>query len=201
MIRKEFVTQLRSIDEKNRTLTLVASTEAVDRYGDIIRVKGWKLDNYLKNPVFLWQHGSSDPPIGRSVRVWTESSPAALVHDVKFAGKEEYPFADTIYKLYKGGYLRATSVGFMPLEEPEAITDESGRMTGQEFSSQELLELSAVTVPANPEALGRAATDAAVESILRELFEVPRDENIEQLMRDLDDIGAPVATLARAFCK
>ncbi len=131
--RKQFRplnTHVRAIDEQNRVLTLVASTEAVDRYGDIIRVKGWKLDNYKKNPVFLWGHRSGDPPIGKTVRIWTETNPPALVHDIQFATKEVYPFADTIYKLYKGGFLRATSVGFMPLEAPKPLMDaDTGRVS------------------------------------------------------------------------
>ena len=36
--------EIRSIDENNRTIDFVASTEAVDRYGDILRVKGFQLD-------------------------------------------------------------------------------------------------------------------------------------------------------------
>ena len=50
---KAFTPEIRGIDEANRTIEFVASTEAVDRYGDVIRVAGWKLDAYKKNPVFL----------------------------------------------------------------------------------------------------------------------------------------------------
>jgi len=198
MITKQFITKLRSIDEKNRILTLVASTEAVDRYGDIIRVKGWKLANYMKNPVFLWGHRSSDPPIGRSVRVWTETNPPALVHDIQFATKDVYPFADTIYKLYKGKFLNATSVGFMPLSEPTPAYDEEGNLTGgQEFTNQELLELSAVSIPANPEALGRALDSERLNAILAELFEVPRDEKVERFLRDLDEGASSLSPLLK----
>jgi len=152
-----FATQIRSLDEKRRTITFVASTEAVDRYGDVIRVKGWKLDNYRKNGVFLWSHRSSDPPIGKTVEIHTETNPPALVQTVEFASKAVYPWAETVWQLYKGGFLKAVSVGFLPLEEPKPRIDEkSGGFLGYEFTSQELLELSAVSVPANPEALGRA---------------------------------------------
>ncbi len=69
---------------------------------------------------------------------------------LQFATAEEYPFADTIYKLYKGGYLRAFSVGFDPVESK----DLGG--WAQEYLKQELYEVSCVTVPANPEALMKA---------------------------------------------
>ena len=52
-------------------MTFVASTEEVDRHGDVVSVAGWKLDAYRKNPVFLWAHDYARPAIGRSTQVWT----------------------------------------------------------------------------------------------------------------------------------
>lgn len=171
---RAFNSQLRSIDEKARTIEFVASTEATDRYGDVIRVAGWKYDNYLKNPIFLWGHRSGDPPIGRTIDLRIESNPPALVQKVQFADKETYPFADTIFQLYKKGFMRAVSVGFMPLEEPKCIQDEDGRMTGYEFLSQDLLELSAVPIPANQEALARSfVPDADVRKVFRNEEDAP----------------------------
>lgn len=148
-------TQIRSINDAERTIEFVASTEAVDRYGDVIRTTGWQLDNYKKNPVFLWGHRSGDPPIGKTVAIGIEENPPALVQKVQFAGKDVYPFADTIYRLYKGGFLNATSVGFLPLSTRRLLDENGDETDGTEFMKQELLELSAVPVPANPEALGR----------------------------------------------
>lgn len=152
------VPEVRSFDDATRTIIFVASSEAEDRYGDIIRVKGWKTDNYMKNPVFLWGHRSGDPPIGKCVELHMEGgSKPALVQKIEFASKDVYPFADTIYQLYKGKFMNAVSVGFMPLERPKPIMDKDGEETGgYEFSNQELMELSAVPIPANAEALQRA---------------------------------------------
>jgi uncharacterized protein len=112
----------------------------------------WKLDNYRKNPVFLWAHKSGEPPIGRTIDVHVETAPVpALIQHVEFADAATYKFADTVFHLYKGGYMRAVSVGFMPLAAPTRITGSEGNATGgYEFTSQELLELSAVSLPANP---------------------------------------------------
>jgi hypothetical protein len=54
------------------------------------------------------------------------------------------------------GYLSATSVGFRPIKwdfssDPER--DGGGWMPGIDFDQQELVELSIVAVPSNPEAL------------------------------------------------
>lgn len=154
--------------EKTRTLTFKASDESTDRYGDIVRVKGWKLDAYQKNPVVLWSHRSGDPPIARATRTAVEGD--ALVIDAQFAAKETYPFADTIFSLYKGGFLKAVSVGFLPLEDPKPITDENGRVTGMEFSNQELLELSCVSVPANSNALLQAVGKGIINSEQARIF-------------------------------
>ncbi len=132
----------------DRTLEFIGSSETRDRMGDIVRADGWQLENYMKNPVFLWAHQYDQPPIGKATRVWVENR--QLKFDIQFATRDEYEFADTIYRLYKGGYLRATSVGFKPTEYRD-IKDESGY--GTEFIKQELLELSACPVPANPDAL------------------------------------------------
>lgn len=151
-------TTLRSLDEAARTIEFTSSTEGSDRMGDVIRVAGWDLANFEKNPVFLFSHRSEDPPIGRILGSKKElGKNAALVQTAQFATKDIYPFADTIFKLYKAGFMNAVSVGFMPKSYQPIISpdDEGGKFLGYEFLEQELFELSAVPVPANPEALGR----------------------------------------------
>jgi HK97 family phage prohead protease len=161
--RAAFVPEVRAIDEAKRTITFVASTEAVDRYGDIVRVKGWQTKNYERNPVFLWGHKASEPPIGRTLSVRKEANPPALVQTVEFADAKTYPFAETVFQLYKQGFMKAVSVGFRPLETPKRILDDDNQWTGgYEFTSQELLELSAVPIPANPEAVARAIDSGIV---------------------------------------
>jgi HK97 family phage prohead protease len=164
MRKSAVVPEVRSISEEARTIEFVSSTEGVDRYGDIIRVKGWDTAAYMKNPVFLWGHQSSQPPIGKTISLKKETGARpALIQTVQFATKDEYPFADTVFNLYKGGYMKAVSVGFKPLEAPKLIKDtDTGEFTGYEFTKQELLELSAVPIPANPEAVARAIGDGVI---------------------------------------
>lgn len=138
--------------EEDRTLEFIGSTGHVDRYGDIIEPGGWDLKNYKKNPVFLFGHDYRQPPVGKAVKVWVDGN--ALKFHIKFADAETYAFADTIYRLYQGGFMRATSVGFADKErEPIIDKKNEGQQTGWRFLKQELYELSAVPVPANPNAL------------------------------------------------
>jgi Caudovirus prohead serine protease len=158
---RAFQSRINTVDDTNRTIEFAASTETPDRYGDVIRVDGWQLDNFQKNPVFLWAHRSEDPPIGRIISATKDmSGTPTLVETVQFASPDVYPFADTVYKLYKAGFMNAVSVGFLPLQYEPLMTrpeDEESApfQSGWDYTTVEQLELSAVPVPANPEALGR----------------------------------------------
>src|SRR3990167_9023558 len=55
---------------EERVLRFKISTEAKGRDGDIIRLSGWDLKRYKKNPVVLWAHDSYAFPIARSLKTW-----------------------------------------------------------------------------------------------------------------------------------
>lgn len=133
-------------DQTSRTVRYVLSTASSDRVSDTIAADGWDLKNYLKNPVLLWGHDKKLPPIGKAISIGVVGQQLEGVYE--FASADVSPFADTIYKLVIGGFCPAGSVGFMPTE----WSYDEGR-GGYNFLKQELLEFSAVTVPANPEAL------------------------------------------------
>lgn len=150
----------------------VASDETVDRYGDVVRVNGWELANYKRNPIVLFQHQSSNP-VGIATKVWIEGK--ALMSRIKLANEGTSPFIDTLRKLLQQKIVRAVSVGFAPTSEPKYIRDESNdRITGMEFVGQELLEISLVSVPANPSALSLAKSLKIPEMHLQRVFAAPR---------------------------
>lgn len=134
----------------SRQLTFIASDETVDRYGDIVRADGWQLDNFRKNPVILWGHDHYALPIGKALDIDVKDK--ALTSLVEFAPVEVNPFAEQAYQAYRGGFLSAVSVGFMALEW-EWVDAKDPENLGIVFVKSELLEFSAVTVPANPSAL------------------------------------------------
>lgn len=100
----------------------------------------------------LWcclRHDANSPPIARAVRVFSDGN--RLVGDIEFAPPEVNEFADSIYKLVAAGYLKAGSVGFLPLEW--SFAEDKNRPFGIDFKRQELLEFSICPVPALPSAL------------------------------------------------
>jgi len=157
-----------SESEEERVLNFRISTETVDSYDDVIKADGWDLKRFLKNPVVLWAHDHRQPPIGKALSVGVEDTD--LVASAKFADAETYAFADTIFRLLKQGYLRATSVGFFP---KEWTYDEERH--GYNFIEQELFEFSVVPVPANPDALTMAVSDGIDCAPLKEWAEKTLD--------------------------
>lgn len=156
--------EVRGTSDDSRIRRFVGSTAMRDRCGDEIQVEAWDVKSYLKNPVFLWAHSYGELPLGKAVSV--ERTDKALVFDIEFAPGDANPTADQVLKLYDGGFLRAVSVGFRSKasewidrnEEDEAkrAKKEPDAPVGRRFTKVELLELSAVPVPANSEALMQA---------------------------------------------
>jgi len=101
LIRKVVSCEVKEVSD--RVLEFIGSTETVDRDGEVIRASGWDIKNFKKNPVFMWAHRYDQPPIGKAQKVWVDDN--KLKFQIEFADRDIYEFADTIYKLYKGGFL------------------------------------------------------------------------------------------------
>ncbi|QKD04265.1 HK97 family phage prohead protease [Mesorhizobium loti] len=142
----------------SRKVRYVLSDGSVDRMSDTINPNGWQLDEIRRNPVVLFGHKSDEPPIGKLSGLQVVGG--KLIGDVEFADAETYAFADTIFRLVKGGYLRAGSVGFVPIEWK--FTTDQSRKGGVDFLKQQLLEFSVTPVPANPNALSDARSKGLI---------------------------------------
>ncbi len=178
IVRKVYNFEVKQVED--RVLRFTGSTETEDRDGEVLKVSGWDMENYKKNPVFMWAHDYSQPPIGKAVNV--RKRQGNLIFDIEFAGKDTYEFADTIYKLYQGGFLRATSVGFMP-GHGGIIEGDGIKTPRRTYTKQELLELSAVPVPSNPDALRNAADKIGVSvKSLKGIFEDTKEDDEDRII-------------------
>lgn len=140
------------VEGSDRTKRFVFSDATIDHAGDSIDPKGWDLGVFNANPVALWAHDSFSPPIGRAANVTVRNK--KLVGDIEFATADVSEFADSIYRLVDGGFLKAVSVGFKP--KKWAFTNDKERPYGIDFQEQILLEISVCSVPCNPAALSEA---------------------------------------------
>jgi len=145
-------------DLGDRSVQFTISKEVIDRDGDILRANGVDFSNYMKNPVFLSFHNSREFPLGKVTKFWVEGNEVKAV--VYFPTLEELSsdmnnvsekakLVDFTYNCYKMGMLNAVSVGFIPLEWTET-------KDGYDITKWELLEFSAVAVPANQDAIAEA---------------------------------------------
>jgi len=130
---------LRALHERADTdngtgpIRFVASTEGVKRDGMDLRMDAWDLDNYRKNPVVLWSHDywGTHLPVGRAeVNVEGKNLIASVVFD------PDDEFARQIERKYRNGFLNTVSVGWNTHDD-----------------RNELLDISAVPVPGDPDAL------------------------------------------------
>ena len=167
-------------------LDFISSTATLDRYHEIIEPAGWHLDSYRRNPVFQNAHNYGDilftlgkaliteiRPIAREAPNKLSTSNAqpstALYQRIQFA-TDVNPIARIAYGLYKGTFLNAVSVGFVPIrwEDGASSTAPASDRVAQASQSrrryleQELLEVSAVAIPANPDALALGLKSGAV---------------------------------------
>ena len=145
-------------DLGDRSVQFTISKEVVDRDGDILRASGVDFTNYMKNPVFLSFHNSREFPLGKVTKFWVEgNSVKAIVYFPPIEelstnpeqASEKAKLVDFTYHCYKTGMLNAVSVGFIPLEWVETEN-------GFDIQKWELLEFSAVAVPANQDAIAEA---------------------------------------------
>jgi HK97 family phage prohead protease len=174
----------------SRTATFVFSDESVDRYGDVIFARGWDLANFNANPVALFGHdsGSVENVIGKAKNVRVEGS--RLIGDIEFMGADVNPNAEAVYQMVKGGFLKTVSVGFQPIEWE--LAKDKNRPQGVNFKKQELLEISIVPIPANPNALVQAkAAGIAIERL--GLNAEPVDDSIDVMLAITKMLGTGTA--------
>ena len=122
----------------------LASTNAVDRAGDVINHDAWikknGLENYKTNPIVLFNH-DYNKPIGRA------TSLEVTENGLEFGAKISKSSGE-IKDLIKDGVLGAFSVGFRVKD-----ADYNKETDGYTIKDAELFEVSVVSVPCNQGAI------------------------------------------------
>ena len=120
-----------------------ASTNALDRAGDIIEPTAWAkggLDSFKNNPIILFNH-NHDRPIGRAKEIGGSEKGLDITARISKAAGE-------VTNLIKDGVLGAFSVGFKVKD-----ADYMKETDGYRIKDAELFEVSVVTVPCNQDAV------------------------------------------------
>ena len=157
----------RAVGTENGITTVVASTDDVHRYEDV-DAQHWSLEAFKNNPVIVFGHDYSSAPVGKATQV--EVIDGKLVAQIEWDDDEDNPAGKRTARQFAQGFMSAVSVGFAPgqsvrrnqLDEDNVHAGPSGMVYGTPESPNVLLEISAVPIPANPQALAlRNAPEAS----------------------------------------
>ncbi|WP_423210520.1 HK97 family phage prohead protease [Paracoccus yeei] len=185
-----FVT-IKRADVEARRITGIASTPATDRQGDILDPMGAR----FKLPFPLLLGHDHDAPIGEVIEA--RATPKGIYVVCQCAPEGTTAKADEGWRAIRAGLIRGLSVGFIGKDWEPLPTG------GRRFKEWEVIELSAVAVPANSEAailevkrlddaMAAPASEAPadiVPSYPAHLTQGERQAVLEKAARDLYESG------------
>lgn len=157
--------ETKDVDSEGRVITGIATTPRVDSYNDIVEPQGVQ----YRGPVNLYLYHDTNRPVGTVEfgKATKQGIPfKAKLPDVREFGtvrdRVNEAWHSVKYKL-----LQAVSIGFRPIDY------EPIKGGGVRYKSWEMLELSLVGVPANPDATIQTIKSAGMsDSIVREIREM-----------------------------
>lgn len=149
-----------------RRMSFVASDGTRDSYGTVLPVSEWDLTRYNGNGVVGYQHkvyGYGDEPdpdyvIGKGQ---ARIEDGQLIIDVEFEPEGLNKIADKVWRKLQFGSLNGVSVGFYASggHWGEGEENYDGSSPTYYYEGLELLEVSVVNIPANPNALRRSIAE------------------------------------------
>lgn len=190
-IAKELVEKIAALNVKaiqgEGTFEVVATTEGVDRDGEVILVNGWDFTNFQKNPVLLISHDWRSLPVGAVTEIVPDYNAKKIIMRGVFANT---PAGQELRKLYDDGIMRTVSVGFIAKER-----------NGNTISKAELLELSFVSVPSNPDAisLSRMVKFAKMFEEGQPLEEGAKNADIQDGKAMLENLGKLIKDMSAIY--
>lgn len=169
-----------SKDEERKILKIIGSpsTPDVDREGDIIETTAFaeSIKTYMRASGSIFYNHDWDKVVGKITDYIepTETTPLIITAEI-------YPVDEYVYKIVELGLVKSFSVAFLP-KNTIVERDERGLIKASKITDAELLDISIVTVPANP---------YANFSILKSLLKNENEEKIIKYIKaniDLDNI-------------
>ncbi len=184
--------------EEDRYVKFRASTPMINRHGYRVLPLGIDTENFDKNPVFLWGHDGYEsyagpPKIESVIGKVVSYSKTAEAFDIKveFTDPATNPNGEKALRMVRGGFLNTVSIGFYGINAGWELEDEEEVFV---YRDTELLEVSLVPIPANPDAV---ALSNAIDKILG-ITPPPRGADVGATLRKFVD-GLKVTETVRSF--
>jgi hypothetical protein len=151
---------------RDRSITVMMSVESEDRFGSIVRQDGlhWPAEGSL--PVMLGHEGVPVARVSQIRRGVTEDNIPATYGVITFPAPGAVQASDEAYASVRAGLIDSVSIGFFC---ESAQTRSDGLL---QIDSAELVEVSLVSVPAQP----RATVTAIHQAPVLETRQQPRQE-------------------------
>ena len=208
------VGEVKGVDKAKRQVTGVLSSPTIDRYGEIVLPRAFEptLHQFKRNPKFLGAHAwgpetGQPTSIGRWIDIQITDQAVTGTAQFLDAGDE---LADAWWRRFEQGAVNTFSVGFIINKNGWEFRDvevDGVMQRIRHFTSASLVEVSAVEIPANPDAallsFGGAPTtepgnrNAASNSAKVEGLEAIFDHIDKRIIKVLTDPVGPVDSLIR----
>ncbi|HTI72903.1 MAG TPA: hypothetical protein VMF06_23220 [Candidatus Limnocylindria bacterium] len=168
LLRRTIHPQTKILDAAKGIAEYLSSDESVDSYKEIIRADGWLFDRFGKNAPFVNSHdyGSIDSLLGKVIE--SKVVGRSLIQTVQWAiDVAENRLAKFGWAMTVAGYLKAVSVGFMPvrmatrwdadqtmwLQQLKDLEKDQTDGVRVVYIKQQQIELSTVVIGANANAV------------------------------------------------
>lgn len=163
--------EIKSVNEKDRTVTAVISKQMVDLDGDVVMVGGIDAGIWKKNPVVFVDHSRRTVDVvakGVGRKYWVEGDEALIKY--QFAEEEISPLAEQVFKLYKGGYVKTMSIGIISAFKDIQYAEDKGRKMPKDarrvIHKSRMFEATITPMPSNVGALMKAVTKAVGDGVI-----------------------------------
>jgi HK97 family phage prohead protease len=181
--QEQLSVQVKALGENE--VQFIVATDDVDRHGERLDISKVDTKNYMNNPVFLWSHDSYELPLGYTTKIQKkklDNGSKALVATVTFFANI-YEKARIVRDMYKEGGMKAVSIGFRARDGKEI----DGVWT---WTDTEMLEFSAVNIPANQNALVYSKSLEEVETKTSDRFEIVNNDGefeIKEITKETEE--------------
>jgi len=170
--------EIKSIDEKTRTIWHPISREVEDRMGDIVRLAGADFTDFNKKPAVLCGHDyrSMNPIPVIAKNIGFETSGDKLYAGTEFLSVDAPGMSQGMKDLINDNWLLHAqkllgwSIGFIPKKWDAMMED--GQFIGYDIKEWSLLEYSSVIIPANQDAVTEAMKSGRVSGAVIKYFDL-----------------------------
>jgi hypothetical protein len=150
-LRRLAPTATPEVDAEANCATFLFNDERPDaRDSHIVRTAGIDVTNFRANPIILFCHIDSEPPVARATDITTQGTRAFVT--MQFTPRDLYEFGALVGRLVAARYLNAVSESWRPV----TYKRRTDGVDGYDFLTTELLEISVCTLPALPQAVATA---------------------------------------------